>query len=76
MSDLQFNAFGKTHTLRIRRDVENGETIVYEALIDTEDYVWFEGPNEIEVWDLFELAISKFKEYRVEKDTIKTRWRD
>jgi len=75
MTDLFFNYGGKTRSLRLRSDIENGDVTVYEALIDTTDYVWFEAPTVVEVWDLFELAIAAFREYRVNEGIEKIEWK-
>jgi hypothetical protein len=77
MSDLFFNASGKTHTLRVLPvDEKPGDITVYEAMTDSEAYTYFEAPHDTELWALFELAISSYLEYRVDNKTVQTRWRD
>lgn len=77
MSELHFNAQGKTHALRLLAvDEKPGDITVYEAMTDQEHYTYFEAPHDTEIWALFELAIQSYMEYRVDDKTVQTRWRD
>lgn len=77
MSEIYFNAKGKTHHMRIVPvDEKPGQITVYEAMVDSASYTYFEAHCEIDVWELIELGIQSFLDYRVEDDIVKTKWRD
>lgn len=74
--ELYFNQSGQTHSLRLRR-VDDGPTfVVWEALVDSSSYTFFEtGPEtDCDVWDLFSEAIAA---YTAERDSsgVDSRWR-
>lgn len=75
MSEIFFNVDGKTHHLRILPvDSKPPDVTVWEAMVDGSSYTYFEGHHDIEVWQLIELAVQSFLEYRMDDRLIKTRW--
>ena len=73
MTDMHFNANGSTHSLRL---VYQSERLVWEALVDTDDYMYFEAPEDAEIWDLFSLAINAYIGYIREGDLERKDWRN
>jgi hypothetical protein len=75
-TSIHFNANGATHSLRIRPiDTKPGEVTVFEGMVDANTLYWFESYENIEVWELIELAIEQYLLYRVEDQVITTEWR-
>lgn len=77
MSDIYFNALGQTHHLRIVPvDEKPSDITVYEAMVDRASYTYFEAHSGIEVWEMIELAVQSYLDYRVDDEVVKTRWRE
>lgn len=77
MSDIYFNARGQTHHLRILPvDEKPGGITVFEAMTNQTEYTYFEAHAEIEIWELIELAIQSYLDYRVDDEIVKTQWRE
>jgi hypothetical protein len=66
MAELHFNARGATHSLRLINRDEDG---VWEAMVDTDDYVYFEAPEDAEIWYLINMAVAAYVEYRDNYET-------
>lgn len=76
MSDLYFNAKGETHHLMVSPvDEKPGEITVWEAVVDNLSWTYFEAYHDLEVWELFELAIQSYLDYRVEETVELKEWR-
>ena len=70
MPEILFNRNGKTHSMRLRPvDTKPGDVTVYEALVNESVYVFFEGHADLEVWELIELGVQSYLDYRRD-DTI------
>lgn len=77
MTDIYFNAKGQTHHMVISPvDEKPGDITVWEAVVDTLSWTYFEGHDDLEVWELIELAIQSYLDYRRDEETIMIRWRD
>lgn len=75
MTDIWFNVRGGTHHLRVLPvDRKPGGVTVWEALTDGWEYTYFEGHDDIEVWDLIELAVESFLDYRVDDGVVRRGW--
>ena len=76
MSDLFFNHGGKTRTLRVLPVDEkpNGVT-VWEAMVDSDSYTYFEAAHGAEIWELFGLAVDAYLEYRVDETITTIKWK-
>lgn len=74
-TSIYFNANGKTHSLRLRPvDEKPGEMTVWEGLVDATTLYWFEAYEDIEVWELIELAVESFLQYRVDTKNMTVNW--
>ena len=71
MAELYFNAHGKVHSLRLLYDSDG---LVWEGLVDGAEYIHFEAAEDAEIWDLFNLAVSAYAEYR-KNDQLELRFK-
>lgn len=77
MTDIYFNAKGQTHHMFIEPvDEKPGDITVFEAVVDNTTWTYFEGHHDLEVWELIELAVQSFMDYRVNDEVIAIKWRD
>lgn len=71
-TSMYFNHDGSQHSLRLRPiDQKDGEITVWEGMVDVQELFWFEAWEGIEVWDLFEDAVSAYNQHRNDQNTMK-----
>lgn len=81
MSDLHFMLNGEQHYIRIRGNLDTTDrrTTVYEGLVDGREYVFFEvdldEAGRVDVWSLFERAISAYRAQCEQTEVKRTEWR-
>lgn len=73
MVDMQITSRGDTHTLRLL--LTDSEAGVWEALVDGDDYFYFEADQHTALWQLFGIAARSYDEYIGEQQVLKTEWR-
>ncbi len=77
MSDLWFNYKHETHHLRlIPVDYKPDDIIVWQATTDHSEYTYFEAYDELEIWELMELAIAAYRVYRADNTITGLKWRE
>jgi len=74
---LYFTHNGAQHFIRILSvDTKPGEIVVYEGLVNGREYFHFEfKPDTADIWELFEHAVSAYREYTRDSGTTTINWR-
>lgn len=77
---IWFNIEGRTHSLRILGVDEKAEhVIVYEAMVDTSEYIYFEAERGASEWAVIGAACEAYvrmleDDEEVNRRKVKTRW--